>query len=153
MRSCGFKSHLPHEKERPQINIWGLFFFRTEADLDPWSKVSASLRSVQNRGPPDLVHPIFRVFPNSSSASPRSPRHDYASSVGSEEKRFPEPFFLSSSPHLPYFLECFTSRSKVSASLRSVQNRGPLDLVHPIFRILFFFLLRLHLGYNFSILQ
>ena len=101
MRSCGFKSHLPHEKERPQIIIWGLFFFRTEADLDPWSKVSASLRSVQNRGPPDLVHPIFRVFPNSSSASPRSPRHDHASSVGSEEKRFPEPFFLSSSPHLP----------------------------------------------------
>ena len=42
-------------------------------------------------------HPIFRSPPYTTSLSPRSPRHYHASSIGSEEKRFPEPFFLPSS--------------------------------------------------------
>ena len=115
--------------------------------LNPWSKVSSALSCLVGRFGGKKVHRTFfsslltpssAVSQRTTLLSPRSPRHYHASSVGSEEKRFPEPFFLSSSPHLPQFLKFFIMKSKVSASLRSVQNRGPPDLVHPIFHIVMF---------------
>ena len=56
LQSCGFKSHLPHQKT--STFGWGLFCGRRH---EPKVHISASLRSAQIRDPPDLVRPIFRI--------------------------------------------------------------------------------------------
>ena len=57
LQSCGFKSHLPHQKT--STFGWGLFCGRRH---EPKVHISASLRSAQIRDPPDLVRPIFRII-------------------------------------------------------------------------------------------
>ena len=61
---------------------------------------------------------------------PRSPRHYHASSVGSEEKRFTEPFFLPSSPHLPQSPLYYIVKSKVSSALSCLVGRFGGKKVH-----------------------
>ncbi len=106
------------KKESNGISHSALFGFLRKPQTHGF-KVSASLRSAQNRGPPDLVRPIFRCFRSTFlffgflrkpqihgfKVSPVS--HTRAGSVGSAGKRSTGPFSGSASPHLPRNINFF----------------------------------------------
>ena len=88
--------------------------------MNPWSKVSSALSCLVGRFGGKKVHRTFftslltpssAVPQRTTLLSPRSPRHYHASSVGSEEKRFTEPFFFP--PH-PIFRGCFLRSTSLS---------------------------------------
>ena len=104
-------------------------------------EVSALLRSVQNRHPPDVVHRLAlnqkevrtdiyaRVLPDSNgSRSPlcsgrcRTDIHRMSCTVSRSIRKRLEPIYMQES--------CRTRTFEVSALLRSVQNRHPPDVVH-----------------------
>ena len=62
LRSCGFKSHLPHWLTKKDRTLCPVFFFvdRSGSKLEPKGSIFAPLRSAQSTRPPDEFRPIFR---------------------------------------------------------------------------------------------
>ena len=115
-------------------SVWSLSYCsKPKRALNPWFKVSpparsargmrspgphsvsALLRSLQNRRPPDALQPIFRMAPIVAWQAPMGPRSPLR--FGRRRADIP-----------PRCLE-------VSAPLRSLQNRRPTDVLQPIFRV------------------
>ena len=59
-RSCGFKSHHPHENENALTSVRAFLFSGADGLLSPKLMFSAPLRSSQNRRPPDVVGSSLR---------------------------------------------------------------------------------------------